>query len=589
MARGNTDWAGFWSGDANSDAAEALARAIGLGGGSDTPAAPAAPAAPPASPAATLYDSLMKQSQEARQKLHNTYGIGVRTNPTQSQMRISEWITSNESNINRLAFQLNDANNKIAELESGKNVDTSAPDASVVGDVTARIPVLPTAKPTISPAWYERRSQLENQYIEALAASQVKLRELLAKKEVRTIRTIDGVAGYPSSTAEFITRLDDENIEDPSKAVTTFRLINPDGTPQSAEQPVVPGTPAAAAAQKEVSAGAAPPAVAAPPAAPNAGATPLPAAVASAGGGGGGADRRVITGQTLGPGGMVPVYSVAPGGGGSVKDPSLQFHKLDENSAVIFNTATGTYTKIDNLGVESPIKQIEKRPDGVYAIRQDGSSKLIRPLEEYEKKELEAAQSSVTSKAESDAVSARYAEPVAQANLENMRLTLDANKLKVEEERRNRVINDMITEGKISPSQGFALLGKFAEFDALENSKQTAFENTRARRMEERAAAAKEIRDYQGGIDLSMNYFGGGNPQYRQQYAQFLNNLPGQPGESQATRMYRSVSGIQGPLPTAYVDPGEFKRAEFAPPTNVDLNAEIARRYPAPVAALPVG
>jgi hypothetical protein len=531
----------------------------------------------------------MKQSLDARQKLHNTYGIGIRTNPTQSQMRVSEWITSNESNINRLAFQLNDANNKIAELESGKKVDTAEPDASVVGDVTGRLPTLPTAKPTINPAWYERRSQLENQYVEALGASQVKLRELLAKKEVRTIRTIDGVAGYPSSTAEFITRLDDENIEDPSKAVTTFRLINPDGTPQSAEQPVVPGTPAAAAAQKGDAGGAAPAAPAAPAAgaaaAPAGGA--LPPAVQSAGGGG--AEKRVVTGQVLGPGGMVPVYSVAPGGGGTVKDPSLQFHKLDDNSAVIFNTATGTYTRIDDLGVESPIKQIEKRADGVYAIRQDGTSKLIRPLEEYEKKELEAAQSSATSKAESEAVTARYAEPVAQANLENMRLTLDANRLKVEEERRNRVINEMITEGKINPSQGFALLGKFAEFDALENSKQTAFENTRARRMEERAAAAKDIRDYQGGIDLSMNYFGGGNPQYRQQYAQFLNNLPGQPGESQATRMYRNVSGIQGPLPSAYVDPGEFKRAEFAPPKDVDLNAEIARRYPAPVAALPAG
>ena len=147
----------------------------------------------------------------------------------------------------------------------------------------------------------------------------------------------------------------------------------------------------------------------------------------------------------------------------------------------------------------------------------------------------------------------------------------------------------MIGEGKISRAQGYALLGKFAEFDALENSNQTAFENTRARRMEERAAGAKEVRDYQGGIDLSMNYFGGGNPQYRQQYAQFLNNLPGQPGESQATKMYRSVSGIQGPLPSAYVDPGQYKRAEFAPPPDVDLNAEIARRYPAPVAALPAG
>lgn len=228
---------------------------------------------------------------------------------------------------------------------------------------------------------------------------------------------------------------------------------------------------------------------------------------------------------------MIPTYSVLPGGGGTVKEKSFQFIKdANGNGAIIFDPTTAQWTRVDNIGGEVGIKQIEKTSSGVYAIKDDGTRVLVRPLEQYEQDEFNAEASSATSKATSDAVTAKYAEPVAAANFENMRLTLDANRLKVEEERRNRVVNDMIAEGKINPSQGFALLGKFAEFDALENSKQTAFENTRARRMEERAAGAKEVRDYQGGIDLSMNYFGGGNPQYRQQYAQFLNNLPGQPG-----------------------------------------------------------
>jgi polyhydroxyalkanoate synthesis regulator phasin len=286
---------------------------------------------------------------------------------------------------------------------------------------------------------------------------------------------------------------------------------------------------------------------------------------------------------------MIPTYSILPGGGsgGTPRESSFQFIKdANGNGAIIFDITTGKSTRIDDIGGDVGIKQIEKTSSGVYAIKNDGTRVLLRPLEQYEQDEFNAAASSATSKAASDAVSAKYAEPTAAANLENMNLNLAANRMKLDEERRSRVVNEMIAEGKINPSQGFALLGKFAEFDALENSKQTAFENTRARRMEERAAGAKEVRDYQGGIDLSMNYFGGGNPQYRQQYAQFLNNLPGKEGESQATRMYRSVSGIQGPLPTAYVDPGQYTRAEFAPP-NVDLNAEIARRYPAPVAALP--
>ena len=588
MARETMDWSGFWSGDAASDAADETARRAGLA--PTAPAAPAAAAPAAAAPAAGFYDDLMKQSMEARRKLYDTYGRGLRTNPTQSQLQIDGWITSNQNNINRLARQLNEANNKIADIESVKTPDTAEPDASVVGDVTGRLPTLPTKQPTVNTAWYTRRDSIENEYVEALNAGQKKLTELLAKKEVRTRGTIDGVAGYPSSAAEFITRLDDENIEDPSKAVTTFRLINPDGTPAAAEQPVVPGTPAAAAAVSSTGGGA----PAAPAALPATGATggggAMPPAAQGTGGGGGGADRRVVTGQTLGQGGYVPVYSILPGGGGTVKEQSLQLIKdSNGNGATIFNPATGERTRVDDMGGEVGIKQIEKTSTGVYAIKDDGTRVLIRPLEQYEKDEFDAAASSATSKAASDAVSAKYAEPTAAANLENMRLTLDANKMKLDDERRSKIVSEMIGEGKISRAQGYALLGKFAEFDALENSNQTAFENTRARRMEERAAGAKEVRDYQGGIDLSMNYFGGGNPQYRQQYAQFLNNLPGQPGESQATKMYRSVSGIQGPLPSAYVDPGQYKRAEFAPPPDVDLNAEIARRYPAPVAALPAG
>ena len=583
MARGITDWSGFWSGDAASDAAEAMR--LRVGGAAAAPAATAAPAAPAAPAGAGVYDDSMKQSIDARTKLHNMYGTGWRLpqNYTPSQMQIARWITSNETDINRFAQQLNEANENIAKIRSGQAVDTAPPDASVVGDTAARVSVLP-AKPTfISNTWYDAKNQIEKQYIDALNASQIKLQELLAKKEVRTIRTIDGAGDYPSSTAEFITRLDDENIEDPSKAVTTYRLINPDGTTQAQEQQVFAGTPAAAAAQKPITDGVAPVPAAVPAgsAAGSAGGS-MPPAMAGVGGG-----KRVVTGQTQGPGGMIPTYSILPGGGSSLRESSFQFIKDEHgNGANIFDTTTGLRTRVDDVGGEVGIKQIEKTSSGVYAIKENGTRVLIRPLDRYEQDEFNAAASSANSKAASDAVTARYAEPTAALTLENMNLTLSSNRIKFDDERRSKVVSEMISEGKITRAQGYALLGKFAEFDAMENSNETSFENTRARRMEERAGAAKEIRDYQGGIDLTNAYFGGGNPQYRKQYAQFMDNLPGQAGDSQAARMYRSVSGIQGPLPTSYVDPGLYKRAEFAPPQNVDFEEELRRRYPPAMAAL---
>jgi len=259
----------------------------------------------------------------------------------------------------------------------------------------------------------------------------------------------------------------------------------------------------------------------------------------------------------------------------------------------VFNPGGGPLTYIETGDRGQPIKAevIIGGPngDGVYASYLNGDLEKIRDLTGDEKEEAALKIAKQRQEVDAGKINLEALPLQRKAELDAATLALDTNRFNNTQAKRDQAVKDLVSEGKISMGQGYALLGKFAEFDALENSKQTAFENTRARRMEERAAAAKEVRDYQGGIDLSMNYFGGGNPQYRQQYAQFLNNLPGPEGESQASRMYRSVSGIQGALPTSYVDPGEYKRELFAPPPDVDLNAEIARRYPAPVAALPAG
>jgi len=330
-------------------------------------------------------------------------------------------------------------------------------------------------------------------------------------------------------------------------------------------------------------------------------ASAAPAAPAAFTGGGGG--TRSVSGGTTkvvdagtghwGPGGWVADTTTVTTGG-SVTNFPLQLQPTGTPGRfMVFNPGGGPLTYIETGDRGQPLKAEViiggPKGDGVYAQYLNGDLEKIRDLTADEKEEAALKIAKQRQEVEAGRINLEALPQQRKAELDAASLALDTNRFNNTQAKRDQAVKDLVSEGKISMGQGYALLGKFAEFDALENSKQTAFENTRARRMEERAAGAKEVRDYQGGIDLSMNYFGGGNPQYRQQYAQFLNNLPGPVGESQATRMYRSVSGIQGALPTSYVDPGEYKREPFAPPPDVDLNAEIARRYPAPVAALPAG